>query len=407
MHASVVAEIETPPALERAYEDRAAGYCAFVVLDSLACGTAAGGVRIREGVTLDEIRRAARVMTWKYRFVGVPNGGAKAGIEGSEDLPREEKAKRLSWFANAASDLIDSGTYRAGPDMGTDGPLIADMLNAHRTKGGTARFSSRFRGSGFYTALSVVESATAAAALRGESLRGKTVAVEGFGSVGSSAGRLFAARGAKVVAISTRHGALYRAAGLALDSILKASNPLDGDSRAQRIPKEELLRLKVDVLTPCGPGGTIDAANAGEIAAPLIVCGANCGVSFAAIEPLHARGHIVVPDFVANCGGVASANLCAGGLTEWAIELFLAGPYRRRVKLLLAQAIAENRPPLEVALRWLPPLRGGEQAATPQRSALTLARRIARSRLVPRQLLAVPAYIYFARRIGALTSAQP
>jgi glutamate dehydrogenase (NAD(P)+) len=406
MDARVTAEILTPPAMERAFEDAKTGYRAFLVIDSLACGTAAGGVRIREGVTLDEIRRNARVMTWKHRFVGVPNGGAKAGIEGSEDLPRDEKARRLAWFASAAAELVDNGIYRAGPDMGADGALISEMLGARPLKGGSARFSPRFRGSGFYTAYSVVQSAIAALSLRGESLRAKTVAIEGFGSVGSTAARLFSAENAKVVAISTRNGAIFCENGLDLTAILRAKNPLDGDPRAQRIAKEELLRLKADVLAPCGPGGTIDANNAREIAAPLIVCGANCGVSFDAVELLHARGCLVVPDFVANCGGVTSANLCAGGLSDAAIEFFLRGPYRRRMKSLLEKAMNENRPPFEVALRDLPPLRGGAQSAISQQSRLGFARRVARNRFVPRQLLAIPTYFYFARRIGALAKTQ-
>ena len=271
----VRAEFQASPAIERTYEDSRRGYRAYVVIDTLAGGHASGGIRIRAGVTLEELRSAARVMTWKYRFVGLPTGGAKAGIEGAEDLPREEKARRLAWLADKASDLIDSGVLGVGPDMGTDGGLIGDLLRERGLLERRRAFPSRFRGSGFYAALSTVEAAAAALALRGEGLRGKTAAIEGFGAVGSNVARLLSARGARVVAISTSNGALERADGLDIAGLLRSDNPLEGDARARRVAREELLRLEVDLVLPCGPGGTIDLEVAREIPAPVIAPGAN------------------------------------------------------------------------------------------------------------------------------------
>jgi glutamate dehydrogenase (NAD(P)+) len=402
MHTRVLAEIHAAPAIERIYDDPATGYRAYVVIDSLACGTATGGIRIRPGLTLDEIRCTARTMTWKHRFIGLPNGGAKGGIEAAEGLPRGEKARRLLWLGRVAADLIDTGIWGIGPDMGTDAALITDLLHSRNLLARRRKFPARFRGSGFYTACSVVESAGAALALQGDTLRGKTVAIEGFGSVGSNVARLISSRGARLVAVSTSSGALYRPEGLHLEGLLSTPDPLDGDPRARRLPKEDLLRLEVDLLMPCGAGGTIDAGVAHQIAAPVIVPGANCAMGLDAARALHDRRRLAVPDFVSNCGGILGASLRVGGVPEWMIESFLKGPFRRRVSAFLRYARRENGIPLETALSTLPPLQGGS-APSGERRLLSWARSAARSRVVPRRPLAIPTYVYFAKHVGTLS----
>lgn len=396
--AAALDERRRPPFLERTYHDEQSGYRGYVVIDSLASGRANGGIRIRAGLTLDEIRTAARIMTWKYRFAAIPQGGAKAGVEGAEDLPRAEKARRLAWLADAASDLIDGGVYGIGPDLGTDSSLISDLLEQRGLLQGRRPFPS-FRGSGYYTALTVVESAAVVSDLLGRRLRGARVAIEGFGAVGAEAARLLAERGARVVAISTRHGALHRPEGLDLPRVLAAADPLEGDPRAERTPPGALLEGDADLLLPCGPGGTIDDAVAARIRAPAVVPGANAALTGKAEEILHERGCLAVPSFVANCGGVASASLRVSSVPEWAIERLLRTTYPRRVRARLEGALRSGRPPLETVLAGLRPLPGAE-AGDGGGGLLAGARRLVRSRWLPGFMFAAPAYLYLARNLG-------
>lgn len=401
-----VTEFESPPAMERTFEDAERGYRGHLVIDSFSCETATGGVRIRPGLTLEELRGAARVMTWKHRFLGFPNGGAKAGIEGPEDLPREEKIRRLTWFADAAADLVDSGTYAMGPDMGTGGALVSEVLE-RRGLARKRKLNPAFKGSGFYTALSTVESAAAALAVREQTIRGKTVAVEGFGSVGACVVSEVAARGGRVVAVSRSDGGIYRADGLDVAAMLGANDVLASDPRATRLAREHVLTLDVDVLLPCGPGGTIDADVAERIRAPVVSPGANCAFDLRAAEVLRRKNRLAVPCFVANCGGVIGPALHSGGVPESLVERLITGPYRRRVADLLERALRRNVTPLELALTELPSLPGGarpEAPATSARFVLRTARRIARSHFVPPPIAAIPTLAYFHRQMRSRSS---
>lgn len=283
--------------------------------------------------------------------------------------------------------------------MGTDGELITEMLRGRGFLEGRREFPSSFRGSGFYTALSAVMAAEAALARRGRTLRGLRVAVEGFGAVGASAARLVHARGARVVAVSTSAGAVHRSDGLNMQAIGRVKSPIEADPRAHPIPIPDLLRLEVDVLLLCGPGATVDAGVAREVQASVVSPGANCAYSIEAIEVLNERGITALPDFVANCGGIVSPSLRVTGVPEAGIEAFFRTVYRWRVSALLTRSAETRRPPTEVALATLQPLRGAG-APRENRSILSAVRSVVRGRLVPRAMLAGPALVYFASRIG-------
>jgi len=420
------AELARGPVLARAFEDRARGYRGFLVIDSLCGGRSGGGLRIRPGLELDELRHAARIMTLKQRFAGVPTGGAKSGVEGDEDLPREEKLRRIRWLVGEMAAWLDTGALGIGPDMGTDPGLIEAVLEERGLLAGRRRFPGRFRGSGFYTALTAIEAAEAAllaadggaAPRRGRSpLKGLRVAVEGFGAVGSSAARIAAERGARVVAVSTSGGAIHRPEGLDVGGLLRAPDPLAGDPAAEVLPREALLALPVDVLLPCGPGETLDVRSATSVSARVVSPGANTPADRALAGAFHAGGVLFVPSFVANCGGITAATLRAAGTPDVWIEGLLRGVYPRRVAALLREATTVNATPLEVALATLLPLPGesdpaeeagpgstGEgpaPAGVGTRSAAWLRlRRLYRSRAVPAPLLALPTALYFARRLG-------
>lgn len=433
--ARVAAELARPPVLVRTFEDPVRGYRGFLVIDSLCGGRSGGGVRIRPGLTEGQLRDAARIMTLKQRFAGVPTGGAKSGVEGDEDLPREEKLRRIHWLAGEMAPWLDSGVLGIGPDMGTDPGLTEAVLEERGLLARRRRFPARFRGSGYYTALTAVEAAEAALRVAGggpmragrggaSPLRGLRVGVEGFGAVGASAARIAAERGAQVVAVSTRGGALHRPGGLDVEALSRGPDPLAGDPAAERLPREALFDLPVDVFLPCGPGDTLDARTAASVRARVVSPGANTPADLALARVLHEAGSLFVPSFAANCGGITAATLRAAGVPDRWIERLLRVVYPRRIAALLREALAAGTTPLELALATLPPLPGeprqlGADGVRPAsdptvardedggsggggpRSARWLGlRRVFRGRGVPAALLAPPTWLYFAWRLG-------
>ena len=392
MDGRALAELEKPPFLERTYRDSRMGFRALLVVDSLACDTAVGGIRLQPTISRDATRRAARVMTLKNRFVGLPNGGAKAAVLGDEQLPRPEKARRLSWFAEQAKDLIDAETFGIAPDFGTDNSLIEDAARARGLGAGRRNLPPNYPGSAFATARSVVEAISVAFGMRGDTIAGKTVALEGFGNVGAAVSRLLSAQGARIVALSNSARAIHNSDGLDV-----FGDPMAAEG-ASEIAHRELLTLTVDLLVPCGPGGSIDEELASTTRASVIVPAATNAFGAAEADILHRRGVLAVPCFVANCGGVAAGVLAAGGVPWWAIDRFFRGTYRRRVCALLARAQAEQQPPLEVTLLSLPPLPGSRAGL--RRPVLRAARALGRSSVIPRLLAAPPTYLYLTRRAG-------
>lgn len=309
------------------------------------------------------------------------------------------------WFADAIADHLDSGRFVPAADLGTDGSLIAELLESRgfepaRHRGRLSRWDSAY-----YTALTVVTAAEAAlVAHDGAGLGGRTVAIEGLGSVGRSAASIAAAAGATVVTISTSRGGRRRAEGFDVRALVDADDPLEADPGAEPVGLDGVLIADVDVLLACGPGATIDEDVATRIAARVIAPGANRAFDLGAAEALRRRGRLAVPCFVANCGGATAGALASGGVPAVAIHTFVRRPYRRRVERLLREAVDCGVSPLELALRELPPLVGRvhEPATAPgPAGALGLARRVLRSSAAPALVSGAPTYLYFWARTQA------
>ena len=284
----------------------------FIAVDSTVAGRSRGGLRLVEDVSEAEIRAAARAMTFKYGLLGLPQGGAKAGVRGAGEATQEHRRHRLLEFARAAEPLLADRVYVPDADMGTSARDVRWMM---RTIGCPVRRRD-WRGtrSGYYTAVSCVTSAAAAAGHLGIPLAGCRVAIEGFGSVGGALGALMRDRGAKVVAVSTSQGALYDSSGLDVDRI--SALAAESGSRAVRLyddaeqlERAALLELPVDVLCPCARFHSVDAHNASRVSARVICAGANDPLSSDAERILFERGTMYLPDFVTNCGGVLGGTM--------------------------------------------------------------------------------------------------
>ncbi len=280
-----------------------------------ARGPVKGGLRYSPNVSLDEVRALAMWMTWKCAVAGLPYGGAKGGvIVDPRALSASELERMTRRFAAEMGILIGPDEDVPAPDMGTDAQVMAwimdtySMMHGHSVPavvtgkpvtigGSSGRYEATGRGVMFVT--------QEACARAGLPLPGATVAVQGFGNVGSVAAKLLRDEGAKIVAISDAGGGVYDEDGLDIDAIIAMPHAsLPPDTPGRRITNAELLELPVDILVPAATEGQIHAGNAGRIRAKMIIEAANGPTTAEGDRILNERGVYVVPDIVANAGGV-------------------------------------------------------------------------------------------------------
>ncbi len=291
-------------------------YRGYRVQHDNARGPMKGGLRYHPRADLDEVRALASLMTWKTAVVDVPFGGAKGGIDcdPKELTPRElEYLTRL--FVGRIHRLIGESEDIPAPDVNTNPQVMAWIVDEYakyegytpavvtgkplQLGGSLGRLQATGRG--------VAVIAERAAADAGLDLRGAHVAVQGFGNVGSWAAHALRALGARIVAVSDVGGGAFAGDGLDVDAL--RAHVAEGRSvvempGTERITNEELLALDVDVLVPAALEHAITMANADAVRARLIVEGANAPVTPAADRRLAERGVTVVPDILANAGGV-------------------------------------------------------------------------------------------------------
>jgi glutamate dehydrogenase (NAD(P)+) len=282
-----------------------------------ARGPAKGGIRYHPEVTLDETRALAMWMTWKCAVVNIPYSGAKGGVVcDPKRLSVHELENLTRRYITEISMLIGPESDIPAPDVGTNPQVMAwimDTYSMHKgytvpavvtgkpiaIGGSEGRLEATGRG--------VTVMAHEALKQIGSQLEGATVAIQGFGNVGSATAKLMHQAGAKVVAISDVRGGIYNPNGLNIPALLHCAGR-DGCIQAYRdaelITNEELLELPCDVLVPAALHGVITGHNAERVKARVIVEAANGPVTPDADEILDDKGVLVVPDILANAGGV-------------------------------------------------------------------------------------------------------
>jgi glutamate dehydrogenase (NAD(P)+) len=292
-------------------------YEGYRVTHNIARGPSKGGIRYHPAVTLDEVKALAMWMTWKCALMGIPFGGAKGGVVcDPKALSRAELQGLTRRFTSEIINEIGPEKDIPAPDVGTDASVMAWIFDTYSMNKG-------------HSVLGVVtgkpltiggslgrEEATARGALfciqeavrkQSRSIEGLTVAVQGFGNVGSYLARFLAERGAKVVAISDSRIALHNPNGIDISAALAQKHEtglLAGLRGAEEITNDELLLLDVDVLAPCALEQVITAENADRVRAQIVCEGANGPVTPAADEILEEKGVLILPDVLANAGGV-------------------------------------------------------------------------------------------------------
>jgi glutamate dehydrogenase (NAD(P)+) len=296
--------------------DPKTGMRGALVIDNTARGIGKGGTRMSPTLTITEVARLARVMTWKWAAVDLRFGGAKAGIRFDPASPDKETVLRR--FAKALCSEVPA-EYVFGLDMGLtedDAAIIQDELGSPLVAVGTpAELGGVPYDQWGVTGYGVAEACAAAMAHCSLEVAGARVIVQGFGAVGVAAAARLAELGATIVAVSTAIGGLYNPDGLDV-AAMTATRASVGDAFVTQWgnggntrllePGEELF-LDTDVLIPAAMQDVIDPDIAGQLKAQLIVEGANLPASPVALDVLDERGITVVPDFIANAGGVVAA----------------------------------------------------------------------------------------------------
>ncbi|HAN97908.1 MAG TPA: glutamate dehydrogenase [Planctomycetaceae bacterium] len=279
-------------------------------------GPMKGGLRYHHEVDLDEVRALASLMTWKTAVVNIPYGGAKGGIcvENSK-LSVKEKERITRKFVDQIHDIVGPHTDIPAPDMGTNAETMAWFRNQWEKYHGfnpaviTGKPVEQYGAEGREEATGRGVGILAFKLLKrmGKTPKETRIALQGFGNVGFHAAKLLHESEFNVVAVSDVTGGYYRPEGLDIPDALRYSlqnKSLHGYENATRISNEELLALDVEILIPAALGGVITKANADAVRAKVIIEAANAPVDPEADEILAKKGTIVLPDILANAGGV-------------------------------------------------------------------------------------------------------
>ncbi len=290
-------------------------YTGYRVQHNGARGPYKGGIRFHPSADLDEVRALASLMTWKTALIDVPFGGAKGGIRvDPRELSKAEMERMSRTYFGQISHIIGEERDIPAPDMGTNAQVMSWFMDeygrrkVHTTEivtgkpialgGSLGREAATGRG--------CVIAMNEACKDRGLAVE-STLAIQGFGNVGSWAARLAHEQGTKVVAVSDVDGAIHDPRGIDIDALLvhvQSNGTVKGYPGAEPIPGDDLLTLDVDVLMPAALGDVITSDNVEEVRAEIIIEAANAPVTPMADRALADRDVLVVPDILANAGGV-------------------------------------------------------------------------------------------------------
>jgi glutamate dehydrogenase/leucine dehydrogenase len=335
---------------ERVFEvyDQKTGMQGVCVVHNTARGPGKGGVRMEPDVTVEEVMGLARAMTWKNAMAELPFGGAKSGIKAdAKNLTPEKKEAIVRAFARKVGEIIPKH-YIAGPDMNMtekEMAYIADELQTPLAVTGKPASMGGLPHELGSTGYGVVLSTKVATEFKGENLSGKTVAIEGYGNVGMFAHKFFEESGAKVIAVSDSKGTIYDKAGLKYDDLMKVKaekKTVTAHHGGEKKDAKALFELDVDILMPGARPNVITAENVSRVKARYIPQGANLPIAYDIEKILMKKGVVILPDFVANAGGVISSYCETQGWDEKTMFSVVKEKISKNTKVMLERAQKDN-----------------------------------------------------------------
>jgi len=335
----------------------------FLAIDNTWLGPGKGGLRMTASVSEEEVWRLARTMTWKNALAGIPFGGAKAGIVwpgGSKEL----KKKFISAFVSKIKPFIPK-IYVSGPDVGTgeeEMRWFAEVSGKWQSATGkpadlcVVKRNKRWCGLPHElgsTGFGVAQATEVAARLAGINLKKATVAIHGFGNVGSFTYRYLREMGARVIAIADLSASLFSEEGFddsLIEEIVRKRGNLSDYPSAEKLRPADFWQIKADILIPASVTDVINQSNKDKIRAKLIVEAANIPMPEEIEEELFGRGILIVPDLIANTGGVISSYAEFRGYEPERAFLIIKRKIRSRVRQVLEESLKTRTNPRTIAL---------------------------------------------------------
>jgi glutamate dehydrogenase/leucine dehydrogenase len=324
---------------------------AVVAIDNVARGPSIGGVRMAPDVSAEEAFRLARAMTLKNAAANLPHGGGKSVIFGDPKIAAAQKEKIIRAFARAIRDLAE---YIPGPDMGTDERCMAWIKDEiGRAVGLPPEIGGIPLDEIGATGWGLKASIEAALKYCDFELKGARIAVQGFGSVGKYAARFLAEKGAVLVAASDTRGTLFNPKGIDVQRLIAlkdSGKSVVDDPDGEKLAVDEVIDAECEIWIPAARPDVIRKDNANRLKTKLVAQGANIPFTFEAERILHEKGVLVLPDFIANAGGVICAAVEYHGGTQSQAFQTIEDKIRGNTEEVLASAKKTRSPPRQAAL---------------------------------------------------------
>jgi glutamate dehydrogenase/leucine dehydrogenase len=330
----------------------------FLVIDNTVLGPGKGGIRMTENVTAEEVFRLARIMTFKNSLADLPLGGAKAGIVWKGGSP-ELKKEFIQSFARAIK-LLTPKKYIGAPDVNTGeqemqwfveatgdwrsatGKPANYCMKVFGKKGEKCGIPHEYGSTGF----GVAKTAEAAAEIIGVDMKGARVAIHGFGNVGTFTYKFLTQMGAKVIVLADAKTTIFQEDGfeqLAIEKIIKEKKTLADYPYGQKISAEKFWEIETDILIPASVTNVVNDSNKNIIKTKMIIEAGNIPMTEEIEKEFFNKGIIVVPDFIANAGGVISSYAEYRGYNPKRMMDTIEKKITKNVKIILKKGLKENK----------------------------------------------------------------
>jgi glutamate dehydrogenase (NAD(P)+) len=344
-----------PEKVMRVYDPKT-GMRGITVVDNTALGVGKGGIRMTSSVTKNEVSLLARTMTWKNALAGIPFGGAKSGIIADDKkISKEEKLKIIRSFSKALKEICPS-IYVAGPDMNMaeqEMKVFAEANGSMKACTGKPKEMGGLPHELGSTGFGVYHAIHVATERIGIDLSSAKIAIEGFGNVGTFVAKFLKEDDAKVVAVSDSRGVIYNNGGLDVGKLLqvkKETGSVVNYRPGKPYPCSKIIDLPADILVPAAIPDLIQSGDVNKVKVKLIVEGSNIPIAPELEEILHKKGVLIVPDFVANSGGVISSYVEYKGGTEKEMFDLVNKKITENTRLVLERSEEKKIKPRDAAL---------------------------------------------------------
>jgi len=337
--------------------DPKTGMKGILVIDNTALGPGKGGIRFTPTVDVREVFRLARAMTWKCSLAELPFGGAKSGIIGNDRKMTKEQKKAIVGAFSRSLKPVSPSMYVAAPDMymgEEEMKWFAEANGSMKACTGKPKELGGIPHELGSTGFGVYHSVLVAIEHLGFDIKDMKIAIEGFGNVGSFVFKFLSERGAKVVAVSDSKGCIYNKDGIDFKKVSRVkeeTRTVINYKPGKVLRNEKIFELPADVLIPAAIPDVITKKNINKVKARIIVEGSNIPIPHDVERTLYKKRVLVVPDFVANAGGVISSYVeYIGGTPEQMFKL-VEEKIKKNTKIILEKAKEEKMTPRDSAMK--------------------------------------------------------